>query len=218
LKSKQGDGGYDKCAREFSETVTDLKAQGSAEVILQALINVAFVLGLDKAQFETRLNEIFSSAEWPQFADLKQELTKLTEIKRSLGMLNENNQDDKVAAHAAAATTDDRECHNCGTIGHIRSNCLKPPSNCGFCHRDGHIEKFCNTKQRGAREDMPRADRGYAGREGSFQARAAHRDVGRDSRKQSGADPRRTKKIAKLTGPKRCHLQPVRGQPRLRQI
>ena len=175
LRIKQPKDGYNKYAREFTDIVSDLEAQGTAQEIIDKMFNALFILGLDQDQFRDQLSHVYGADAWPEWKDYKTSLRSYAEHKRNLStLIVKDNNDSKISANRAEVnrrnilkraevdvdsneSKSSRQCFNCGSTKHFRRDCPNTPVRCSICQRS-HLERFCPRTGRNEVTDNERDD------------------------------------------------------------
>jgi hypothetical protein len=168
LNLKQERGKFANYLQEFKETVATLRRQGTAEELLQMILNTLFVTRADQEEFATQIAAVKGTVKWKDYDELGGEWRVFSSTTKGLQSVERERSEGMVRANVAAAAgggvkTYPRNfvCHNCGKTGadHSSWNCPEPPHRCSNCGKN-HLEEFCRLP-RGAR-DAP--ERGKSGR------------------------------------------------------
>jgi hypothetical protein len=65
---------FNRYAKEFKETRTDLLRQGNAQEMFDKMFNTLFILELNQDKFKDRLNTIYGQRDWPHVDALATDL------------------------------------------------------------------------------------------------------------------------------------------------
>jgi hypothetical protein len=90
IKLEQGNDTFSKYAKTFKDTVTSLRAKGTADEILNSIIDSKFILGVNQVAFKDQLSIIFSSEKWPPLQETIDIFSRYANTKESVETLNNN--------------------------------------------------------------------------------------------------------------------------------
>jgi hypothetical protein len=157
LGMKQNGGSYTSYAKNFKDSVTDLRRQvvnNNYEDLFNIIMDVVFIMGLNQEQFKDKLKDVYSQREWPHYNEFSNTLQEYVENLNRMENLKAAGDDDKdgdVVANAVDAGGG--ECYNCGDTDHLRNNCPKKRTKCPYCGKLGHLEKYCFQKENDEKEE-----------------------------------------------------------------
>jgi len=148
---------YTSYAKEFKDAVTDLRRQvngNNFEELLNIIMNVLFIIGLNQDQFKDRLTEIYGTRNWPAYEVLSAELEAYVENIEKVDNLKRGDEG-KIKANAAKFMEEGyREgCWNCGSTDHFKRECKKALVTCEICGGRGHLAMFCLRKKEDNRDN-----------------------------------------------------------------
>ena len=174
IKIEQGKDSFAKYAKTFKDIVTSLKAKGTAEEILDSIIDSKFILGVNQETFKDQLAIIFSYDKWPKMQEAIDMFSRFTSTKESVATLNNDNENGKIVANVSKATKFKKEkirnearneekaetnknkklpkdyiCVACEITGeHFVQDCKFFWRKCYKCQQPGHKGKFCPMRKK----------------------------------------------------------------------
>jgi hypothetical protein len=170
IKLEQGKDSFAKYAKTFKDVVTSLKSKGTAEEILDSIIDSKFILGVNQDAFKDQLAIIFSSDKWPKMQEAIDMFSRFTNTRESVATLNNEIENGKINANLSKSAKfknkqirnegkkeDENEkqkfpntdyiCVACGMKGnHFVHDCRYRRRRCTKCQVPGHKVKYCPMK------------------------------------------------------------------------
>jgi hypothetical protein len=140
----------------FDDAVNELLAQDDDPmIILKAIFNVLYVIGLNKAKYPDQIKEIYGKTQWPDYKVLSQELFNYSENQR---LVESSGLKDDTVVQTSAMQVTYRKCWNCDSPKHFAQDCPKPPETCDVCGFEGHMGKHCPSRRQGTKEKPKRSE------------------------------------------------------------
>lgn len=140
LQLKQKKGQYKNYHQEFFRLERELVRQGTAQELLDKILDSLFILGTDQVEFKDRLTAIYGSKNWPGRQTTSQEFKTFAEQTAMLSNLQKDEEEAEEQAKVEAMRTG-LTCYNCDGVGHTSSQCTRKRALCRECGRYGHMTK-----------------------------------------------------------------------------